>query len=236
MNLTYSDELIGDLTTEFNLFAQVTSGQPFSYTFNTDRNNALFGRSGDGESPFDNDNLFVPTFLNGQISDPRVVASSGFDQAAFADFIQDQNIRTGRILDTNSDQSTWNRRFDFRFAQEIPFFNSQVEKFVGENSLKFVVDIFNVANLLDSDWGKQRSGPGFDAFNIVTSDLVTTADVFANGVDAATALTGDAARTACVQQNDCVYRFNRFNEPRTLSFDNDISSLYQIRVGVRYTF
>jgi outer membrane receptor for ferrienterochelin and colicin len=236
MNLSYADELVGDLTTSFNLFAQVTSGEPFSYTFNTGRSNSLFGRSGDGESPFDNDNLFVPTISGNQILDPRVVVGSGFDQGAFAAFVRDQDLRTGRILDTNSDESTWNRRFDFRFSQEIPFFNSQMEKFVGDNSLKFVVDIFNVANLLDSDWGKQRSGPGFDAFNIVTSDLVTAADVAANGVDGATALTGDDARGACADQSSCLYRFNSFNAPRNISFDNDIASLYQIRVGVRYTF
>jgi len=236
IDISYSDELIGDLTTEFNLFGQITSGQPFSYTFNTDRSNALFGRSGDGESPFDNDLLFVPTFSGNSILDPRVVVSSGFDEGAFASFVIDHGFEQVRSQETNSDASAWNRRFDFRFAQEIPFFNSQVEKFVGENSLKFELDIFNVANLLDSDWGKQRSGPNFDAFNIVTSDLVSVADVAANGVDGATALEDDAARGACFEQNACVYRFNRFNAPRTLSFDNDIASVYQIRAGIRYTF
>jgi len=59
--LSYENELISDLTSKFSLFGQITSGDPFSYTFQTDRNNAVFGRSGDGESPFDNDLLYVPT-------------------------------------------------------------------------------------------------------------------------------------------------------------------------------
>lgn len=235
INLNYTDEIIGDLTTRMNLFGQITSGEPFSYTFSTERDNALFGRSGDGESPFDNDLLYVPTISGGAINDSLVVVGSDFDEEGFVNFVSDQGLDTGKILNRHSDSSAWNRRFDFRFQQELPFINSTMEKFVGENSLNLVVDIFNVANLIDSDWGKQRSGAGFDAINLVEADLVTAADVSANGVDMATALTGDAARTACVNATDCVYRFNQLDTD-PLSFNSNISSLYQIRVGLRYTF
>jgi len=235
INLNYEDEIIGDLTTRMNLFGQITSGEPFSYTFSTDRNNALFGRSGDGESPFDNDLLYVPTISGGAINDPLVVVGSDFQEQEFIDYVNDQGLDTGTTLDRHSDSSAWNRRFDFRFAQELPFINDKLEKFVGENSLQFELDIFNVANLIDSDWGKQRSGAGFDAINLVEADLVTAADVAANGVDGASALTGDDARTACVSATDCVYRFNQLDTD-PISFQNNIASVYQIRVGLRYTF
>lgn len=243
VNVSYKDEIIGDLTTEFNLFGQITSGEPFSYTFDVDDDNALFGRSGDFEDPFDNDLLYVPTISGGAINDANVVVSSDFNEQAFVDFVNDRGLATGGIIDRNSDESPWNRRFDFRFAQEIPFFNDKASKYVGDNSLKFVLDIYNVANLIDSDWGRQRGGPGFDTVNLVGADLVTAADVAANGVDAATALTGDASRTSCQTAGDCVYRFNQFNstrgtDPLTRETFNerDIASLYQIRVGLRYTF
>ena len=235
INLSYEDEIIGDLKTRMNLFGQITSGQPFSYTFSTERDNALFGRSGDGESPFDNDLLYVPNISGGAIADPLVVVGSGFQEQAFVEYVNDQGLDTGKILDRHSDSSAWNRRFDFRFSQELPFINDKLERFVGKNSLQFEVDIYNVANMIDSDWGKQRSGARFDAINLVEADLVTAADVATNGVDGASALTGDSARTTCMTATDCVYRFNQLDTD-PISFANNIASLYQIRVGLRYKF
>lgn len=233
--LSYENELIGDLQSRFDLFGQISSGDVFSYTFQTDRDNAVFGRSGDGESPFDNDLLYVPTISGGAINDSNVVVASGFDEQAFIDYVNENGLATGGIIDRNSDSSTWNQRWDFQFTQEVPFFNKAAEKFVGENRLKFVFNIDNVANLLNSEWGTQQSGPGFDAIDLVAADLVTAADVAANGVDGATALTGDSPRTACTSASSCVYRFNRLDTD-PISFENRISSLYQIRVGVRYEF
>jgi len=82
----------------------------------------------------------------------------------------------------------------FQFEQEIPFFNKKAEKFVGENRLKFVFNIDNVLNFIDSDLGTQLSGPGFDAIDLVRADLVTAADVAANGVDGATACISSVLR------------------------------------------
>jgi hypothetical protein len=99
-----------------------------------------------------------------------------------------------------------------------------------------VIDIFNVANLLNDEWGTQMNGPSFGQANIVSADLVSAADVAINGVDGATALTGDAPRTACLSAGDCVYRFNSFNGSRANSTASRGSSLYSIRVGLRYEF
>ena len=233
--LSYEDTFVKDYETKFSLFGQITSGDPFSYTFQTDRDRAVFGRSGDGESPFDNDLLYVPTISGGAIDDANVVVASGFDEQAFIDYVNDNGLATGGIIDRNSDKSTWNQRWDFQFEQEIPFFNKAASKFVGENRLKFIFNIDNVMNLINSDWGTQQSGPGFDAIDLVNADLVSVADVAANGVDDATALRGDAPRTTCTTQASCVYRFNRLDTD-PISFQNRISSLYQLRVGIRYEF
>lgn len=232
--LTYDRELFAGLQSRFSLFGNITSGEPFSYTFDVDRNNALFGRSGDFESPFDNDLLYVPTITGGAISDANVVVASGFDEAAFTAFVNRQGLESG-IQGKNEGSSGWNQQWDFQWQQEIPFFNKQAEKFVGENKLKFVLDINNVANLLNSDWGTQANGPGFDAVGNVRADLVTAADVAANGVDGATALEGDAPRTACVSEGSCVYRFNSFRD-RDVNFESLFRSVYEVRVGLRYEF
>ena len=232
--LTYDREILAGLQSRFSLFGNITSGEPYSYTFDVDRSNALFGRSGDFESPFDNDLLYVPTITGGAITDGNVVVANGFDEAAFVAFVDRQGLSSG-IQDKNEGSSGWNQQWDFQWQQEIPFFNKQAEKFVGENKLKFVLDITNVANLINSDWGTQSNGPGFDAVGNVRADLVTAADVAANGVDGASALSGDDARTACSTGTDCVYRFNSFRD-RDVNFESLFRSVYEVRVGLRYEF
>ena len=234
IGLNYETDIIAGLESQFSLFGNIRSGDRFSYTFDVGRSNALFGRQGDFESPFDNDLLYIPAISGGAINDPNVVVGSGFDTAAFIDFVNRNDLDAG-VVDKNGDASGWNQQWDFQWQQEIPFFNKQAERFVGENKLKFVFNIDNVMNFIDSDWGTQNSGPGFDTVAPVSADLVSRADVAANGVDGATALEGDAPRTTCLAATDCVYRFNNYRD-RTTNFDSLFRSVYQIRVGLRYEF
>ncbi|MBL1430365.1 MAG: TonB-dependent receptor [Robiginitomaculum sp.] len=234
VGLSYENEIIGDLNSRFSLFGQITSGDAFSYTFDVARSNALFGRAGDGESPFDNDLLYVPTINGGSISDANVVLGSGFDEAGFITYAEQRGLTQG-IQERNAGRSPWNQRWDFQWQQELPFFNEAASKYVGENRLKFVLDIQNVLNLVDSDWGTQVGGPRFGALGIVRSDLVSAADVALNGIDGATALTGDAPRTTCLSAGDCVYRFTDFDADPS-GFRSLSRSVYQVRMGLRFEF
>lgn len=234
LNLSYEKDIFGDLESRFNLFGQITSGEPFSYTFDIGSSNALFGRAGDGESPYDNDLLYVPMVSGGAISDPRVVVGSGFDEAGFIEYAQAQGFSFGKIQDRNDFQSTWNQRWDFQYQQELPLPDFRYAAFDG-HKLNFVVDIKNVANLLNDEWGTQYNGPSYDELHTVTADIVSAADVAANGVDGATALTGDAPRTTCLAEGDCLYRFNDFDADSS-SFLSLTRSVYEIRVGLRYQF
>lgn len=234
LGLNYEREIVPGLLSEFNLFGQMFSGDAFSYTFDVANNNSLFGRSGDFENPFDNDLLYVPAISGGVINDPNVVLASSFQADEFIDFVGARGLTQG-IQERNAGRSTWNQRFDFQYQQEIPFFNEKAAQFVGDNKLKFVLDIKNIGNLLNDEWGTQFNGPGFDTLNIVRSDLVSAADVAANGVDGAAALTGDAARTTCVSATSCQYRLTDFdNDPS--SFRSLTRSVYEIRAGIRYEF
>ena len=234
VGLSYEADIIKGLASEFSLFGNITSGDRFSYTFDVGRNNALFGRSGDFESPFDNDLLYIPEFNGSFIDDPNVVVGSGFDEIAFAGFVRERDLAPG-IVEKNGASSSWNQQWDFQWQQDLPFFSKSAERFLGKNSLKFVFNIDNVANFIDKDWGTRFNGPGFDTVAPVSASLVTRADVEANGVDGATALTGDAPRTACVAASDCVYRFDNFRE-RDENFESLFRSVHQIRVGLRYEF
>ncbi len=235
LNFYWEGQILdADLTSRFDVFGTITSGQPFSYTFNTGSSNALFGRQGNGESPFDNDLLYVPAVSGGSFSDPNVVFAAGFDQAGFLEYIEDNGIATGGIVDRNSDESAWNQLWNLRFAQELPGIRG-LERWVGDNNTEITVDVFNFLNLLDNDWGTQLTGQRFDTSAIVTADLVSAADVALNGVDGATALTGDLPRTTCLSATDCVYRFNSFRD-RDNTFEDRSDSVWAIRVGLRYEF
>ncbi|MFP4207162.1 MAG: TonB-dependent receptor domain-containing protein [Wenzhouxiangella sp.] len=230
ISLGYERRFFGDLLTRVDAFGQITSGDVWSTSFNVNNNNSLFGRAGQFEGPFDNNPLYIPT-PNG---DPRVVFASGFDQAGFFQFVDEEGIPTGEIHDPYSETSKWNNIWDLRLQQELPGIPG-LGRWAQDNRFSLILDIENFLNLLDSDWGKFRNGPGFGQAAIVEADLVSAADVAENGIDGASALTGDAPRTACTSESACLYRYNTFRDQDT-AFTSGPSSVYEIRLTLRYDF
>ena len=227
--LDYNVELFTGLNTQFALFGDIQSGNPYFYTYNVNPDNALFGRAGDFENPFDNNPLYVPSGPN----DPNVVFASGFDTGEFFNVLDERGVGSG-IQERYNDTGPWNQFWDFHFEQELPFAGLGVSRFSG-NKLKFVLDIENVGNFLNDEWGIFRTSPGFGQERIVSADLVSAADVAANGVDGATALTGDAPRTTCTTADACVYRYNSFDFDPIGQVEQDLS-FYSARIGFRYEF
>jgi hypothetical protein len=140
-----------------------------------------------------------------------VVYGASFDQQAFFNLINERGIPTGKIHAVNTDSSRWIRQWDLRIQQELPGIPG-MDRFFGDNRFKLVLDVDNLGNLLNSKWGNFYNGPGNNQQPIVVADLVSAADVAANGVAGATALTGDAPRTTCQSAGDCVYRYNTFTD------------------------
>tara|TARA_R110000868_G_scaffold2384_7_gene17749 strand:+ start:28374 stop:31640 length:3267 start_codon:yes stop_codon:yes gene_type:complete len=230
VNVNYATQIFGELETRFDLFGDITSGSPFTYTYDVSSSNALFGRAGSGESPYDNSPIYVPTGP----ADANVVYAAGFDQTGFFDYVASHDLAAGQIDAPYSHQSGWNQQWDLRIQQDLPGIPG-ASRFVGDNRLKLVIDVQNFMNMLNDEWGTQTNGASNGQLAIVRADLVSAADVALNGVDAATALTGDDPRTTCLTAGDCVYRYNAFTNQPT-SFDSTGSSLYRIRVGIRYEF
>lgn len=234
VGLGYERAFIGDLATRVDLFGQFTSGGRFTYTFDigngSTANDSLFGRAGNGEGPFDNNPLYVPNLFG----DANVVYGPNFDLAAFGQYVKANSLQQGKIQEVNGAKSKWNQRWDMRLQQDLPGIWG-AEKFVGDNRFKLVFDIENLGNLLNDSWGTVYNAPSNGQLAIVAADLVTRADVEANGVAGATALRGDAQRTACAAANACVYRYNSFNgQPN--GFENNAASAWKVRVGIRYEF
>ena len=220
------ERAIGQLNTRIDVFGRVFSGRLFTYTFDVDRGNALFGRAGAGESPFDADPLYIPA-----VDDPAVVYASTFDRSRFENYVQ---AVPGGIHAPYSEVSGWNRIWDLRLQVELPG-AAGLARWVGENRVRLVLDVENFPNLLNSKWGRFDFGPSNGQAAVVRADLVRAADVADLGVDAAPALTGDAPRMACRNRTDCAYRFNSFDaEPRAIASRS--RSVYRIRLGIRFEF
>ena len=231
LGLSYERNLIGDLASRIDLFGQFTSGGAYTYTFDIGNTNSLFGRSGNGESPFDNPPLYIPNLAG----DSRVVYRTTFNQTAFRDFVEGRGLEQGRIHEVNSDESTWNQRWDLRFQQDLPgIFGAK--NFVGENKFKLIFDIENFANLLNDEWGTFYTAPGNGQRTLVEADLVSAAAVQSLGVNGAPALTNDAARTTCLTEGSCVYRYNTFITNNVTSNRSNTLSAWRARIGLRYEF
>jgi outer membrane receptor for ferrienterochelin and colicin len=208
--------------TRIDLFMQRLSGDAYGHTFNVSGDNALFGRAGNGENPFDNNPLYIP----GRAGDANVVYASGFAVDEFLNYVGADD--SGRIENMYSRSSAWNTLADLRIQQQIPLFGDNLRA-------ALYLSIDNVLNLLNSDWGVLKTGPGFGQNAVVTADLVTAADVAANGVDGATALLGDAPRTNCATPGACLYRYNSFND-RSINNASASRSVYRVRFGIRIDF
>lgn len=232
INLGYERNFFGDLSTRFDAFSRVFTESPWGATFNVDRNNAMFGRAGLGESPFDNKPLYIPN-LSG---DSRVVYGSDFEFDEFAQFVEEYGLEQGTTAGVYGQDAPWNNRLDVRISQELPGIPG-MDRFVGDNKFRLILDIRNFLNLLNDEWGTYKIGPGggFGQWGAVDADLVSAADVAANGIDGATALLGDAPRTTCTTADACVYRFVDFNG-RPTAFTTSGRSVYEIRLTLRYDF
>lgn len=117
------------------LFYEGRNGRPYSYTFIGDAN-------GDGISG--NDLFAIPTPGSIQFSSN----SSEADIAAFLDYVEQSGYlssNAGEVAERNSRRAPWVHQFDLRIAQEIPLF--------ADTRGELFLDILNVGNLLNEDWG-----------------------------------------------------------------------------------
>ncbi len=242
----YERDFIRDLETQVVLKGVVESGpvSNIGYVhFSNSSFSRIFGRAAGG-SPFSGvDQLYVPT-LNASgdgFDDPIVVFSDPSVEQAFFDAAQDLGILgdAGGVVEKNAVRGPWNQRFDLAFTQELPGIPG-AERWVGDNQLKLEVDIFNVANLLNEDWGGQIGDPRFDTISLIRPALVTTADAeaFRNGtltdIDSAF-IPSSATGATCQSAGDCVYVYDAvFGGDSFQPNEND--SVWQVRVGLRYEF
>jgi hypothetical protein len=153
------------MSTMFTLGCVSASGGKISYTYGGDMN-------GDGTT--NNDLLFIPSGV-GQIKFASLTAGgktydAAAQDAAFNTFIDGNEYlssRRGQYAERNGGQFPWLSRLDFTVEHDfrIP---------VGEKRyiIRLRGDIFNVANMLNNNWGV---GQTVSNFNPLTYDSVNAA-------------------------------------------------------------
>ena len=159
--LNWSHKFFGDYATQVGLFYEGRSGRPFSYVFAGDAN---------GDNRTFNDLFYVPNgrgdVLFGTISATGVFTPNAAMEEAFFAWLETQEGLQGyrgTYAPENRFRSGWVNTFDLRVSQELPGFME------GHKSQVWL-DIQNVGNLLNKDWGHIEDY-GFNA-NVAVASLV----------------------------------------------------------------
>src|SRR5690606_25259273 len=148
-SLGWEHAFFGDYKTSVTAFYNGRDGLPYTWIINGDPN-------GDG---IFQDRAYIPL-----VNDPNVsyVSGSGAataDQiAAFHEFISQDGYlasRRGTIADRNGARNPWVNQLDLAVQQELP-------GFMKDHKSILRLDIYNVLNMLDSDWGVTENVGGFD--------------------------------------------------------------------------
>lgn len=214
-NLSYRIEYANHFASTISLFyegsAQLinfggNNASRFSYVIGGDLN-------GDGNNASDLMYIYAKgsdvNFVNVTNSDGSVKYSIVAQQAAYDQFVNNSSYLSkhkGQYSERNSAVTPWYNRLDMRFLQDFILKTGSVK-----NSLQFSVDIINLPNLLNKDWG-------IKSLSTVTNPLTF------KGIDA----TGKPT-----------YTWAEFNKQLvTQPFQKNYSSFstWGLQLGLRYIF
>jgi hypothetical protein len=126
--------------TEIGLFYEGRKGKPYSWTYINDFN-------GDGIAG--NDLMYIPNPNQVSFRD-RNGNGTADEAAAFWAIVNDNPALRGSIgsvVERNNDYNPWVNSFDVRISQDLPGF------FEG-NKTVISLDILNIGNLINKDWGQ----------------------------------------------------------------------------------
>jgi outer membrane receptor for ferrienterochelin and colicin len=133
--LSWRHNFFAGYNTDVAVFYEGRSGKPYSWGFSNDAN-------GDG---YTNDLFYVPA------GPGDVIFTGGAAmERAFFEWLATQPrllAYAGNTVERNSDHSRWVNSFDLRFSQELP-------GFFGDNRAEIWLDVINIGNLINKDWGQ----------------------------------------------------------------------------------
>ncbi|HSO88817.1 MAG TPA: carboxypeptidase regulatory-like domain-containing protein [Draconibacterium sp.] len=209
-SVSYRIEYVKHLASTFSLFYVGYNQGRMSYTYQNDMN-------GDGNT---SDLMYIPkdksdiTFIDITGSAP-ITAQEQLD--AFWNYLESDSYLSankGKYAERFGKLEPWYNNIDFKFAQEI--FTGIGESRRG--TLEITLDILNVGNLLNSDWGSYKT------FGIT------------NGYDNIQLI-----KTAGFQNGAAVYQLNAasidaFNSNAKFVDDVSTGSTWSMMLGVKFKF
>ena len=141
-NLTWANEIFGDNTTSVTMSYNGRSGRHYSHTM---RSSGTFGgfagfASWDG---YNSQSLYIPTGAD----DAKVTFGANTD--GLMSYINSQQCladNKGTISRRHACTSDWIHRIDLRFLQEV--------QITDEQSIELILDIENLGNMINDDWGR----------------------------------------------------------------------------------
>ncbi|MCB2408526.1 hypothetical protein [Hymenobacter lucidus] len=207
-SLSYRKEYLEHLGTTFSLFYEGSQGGRFSYVYSAD-----FNRDGANA-----DLIYIPkdpseiTFASQTVNNVVVDAQTQSD--LFFKYIEQDKYLSkhkGEYAERNGALLPWRNQIDVKLLQDL-FVNLGDKR----NTLQLTLDVFNVGNLLNSDWG--------------TTQTINASSVLIPANQAALVPGGTVKPTFRLQLD----RGNLVQETfrRTLS----PSSTYYMQLGLRYIF
>jgi len=207
-NVSYRFEYLKSMATSVSLFYEGGSQGRFSYVYSSSivrdgSNNAL---------------IYVPkdateiTFVD-QTVNSKVWTAADQSTAFFKYIEQDDYLKTrkGQYAERNGAQLPWVNKFDVKIAQEF-FVNVGGKR----NTIQVSLDVLNVGNLINPDWGKTYL---YNQNNILVP----------NNMSSVTA-------TGTVKPNFKLNPYN--NEMLSKTFRDNVSfaSTYSMQLGIKYIF
>lgn len=217
-NINYIFDYSKIASTSLGVFFNAQSGSPFTYMVNGDLN-------GDGSSG--NDQVYIPEnqseILFGEFDDTigPIDPETGEPEGAFVQFDAATQLASwnelnafierddylsenrGKIAERNAARTPWTALIDLRIMQEF-----KLKAGGKSNKLQLTLDIENVANLLNRDWGRQYF-VNFDTYSLLNYE----------GDDSATGRP--------------LYTYSDREE--AWQVDNS-SSIWRMQFGIRYIF
>ncbi len=165
--VSYQIEYLNHAKTTVSLYYNGQSGKRFSWTYGGDA--SLIG---DDIWDSTDDLIYVPSD-NSEINLVDIMESDGVTVAVSAAqqwtdleaFINDNEYlkeRKGDYVARNADRMLFSHSFDFKVAQDV-----FIEAGGMKHTLQLTLDIFNIGNLINEDWGRKYIVP-YDQFDLIT--------------------------------------------------------------------
>jgi hypothetical protein len=209
LNTSYTRKWNESWKTIATIFVTAQSGSPFTYGI---VNNSIQGLPQQVSLAFIPKAADAVLFFQDYNNEAGQLITASEQATAFNNYIDaDKYLRNrrGNFTERNAGRTPWNLQTDLHLAQEYHF-----KRNVNSNFITISIDIINVANLINANWGMVYFSP--NTFNSTASTGLTPAFPARQNPG-----------------NYPVYRFNNPGQPYSIDYFN---SRAQMQLGVRYSF